>query len=240
MLTIKKRIAPFSSLTLTILGLVLFGGCTPPGPRAVRDGERLIREGKFDRAIRRLEEGARLLPKSAPVWNHLGLAYHNAGRADDAIRAYQQALALDRNLAAARYNLGCLYLEQGNATAAVVELTTYTVLQPNAYAGWVKLATAQLRGRQLDVAERSFHQAQRLNGRAPEALNGLGLVQMQRRHYVEAHQQFSAALRQQPDYAPALLNVAIVSHQHLNNRTFALQKYREYLALKPLPPNTAD
>src|SRR5206468_13134745 len=50
-------------------------------------------------------------------------------------------------------------------------------------------------------------------------------------------QQFRAALHEQPRYTPALLNLAIVAHEYLNNRTFALQEYREYLALQPPPPN---
>jgi tetratricopeptide (TPR) repeat protein len=239
MLAIKKPVGPFAPWGLTI-GLILFGGCAPPGPRAVLDGERLIREGKLEKAIQRLEAGTQLLPRNAPAWNYLGLAYHYAGRADDAVRAYQHALTLDRNLVAARFNLGALYLEENNLPAAVTELTTFTGLQPGSADGWLKLGTAQLRARQLDAAEKSLNQALKLNPRLPEAVNGLGLVQMQRRRYQEAWQQFCAALRQRPDYPPSLLNAAIVSQQHLNNRAFALQKYREYLALKPTPAEEAE
>lgn len=240
MLAIKKPVCSFAPLCLAVLGLILFVGCAPPGPRAVLDGERLIREGRIDVAIRRLETGTQLLPRNAQAWNFLGLAYHHAGRSDDAVRAYQHALALDRNLVAARFNLGALYLEENNLPAAVTELTTFTGLQPGSADGWLKLGTAQLRARQFDAAEKNFNQAIKLNSRSPEAANGLGLVQVQRRRYQEAWQQFCTALRQQSDYPPALLNAAIVSQQHLNNRAFALQKYREYLALKPAPPGGSE
>ncbi|HKI72531.1 MAG TPA: tetratricopeptide repeat protein [Verrucomicrobiae bacterium] len=239
MVTIKKPVAPFSALTLTILGLVLFNGCAEPGPAALLQGERLLREGNYARAIQKLEQAARLLPRDARAWNHLGLAYHGARRSEDAVKAYQQALALDRNLAAAHYNLGCLHLEQNNVAAAQAEFTSYTGLRPNAFDGWTKLGTAQLRARQLDAAEKNFRQAVKLNPRSAEAWNGLGLVQTQRRRYQEACQQFNAALRAQPEYAPALLNAAIVSHQYLNGRALALQKYQEYLALQPQSPNSA-
>ncbi|PYK62791.1 MAG: hypothetical protein DME21_05210, partial [Verrucomicrobia bacterium] len=92
---------------------------------------------------------------------------------------------------------------------------------------------------QLDAAEKNFRQAVKLNPRSAEAWNGLGLVQTQRRRYQEACQQFNAALRAQPEYAPALLNAAIVSHQYLNGRALALQKYQEYLAFQPQSPNSA-
>src|ERR671924_1693193 len=90
MLTTKKRDVSFSVWLPTILVLVLLGGCSPPGPRAVLEGDRLMRKGKFDQAITRLEAGARLLPKKARVWNHLGLAYHHGGRPHDALPAYRQ------------------------------------------------------------------------------------------------------------------------------------------------------
>ena len=240
MFAIKKRAAPISTLTLTVLGLVLCNGCSEPGPRALLQGDWLLREGKCAQAIRILEQAAQLLPKDARAWNHLGLAYHGAGRAEDAVKAYQQALALDRNLAAAHYNLGCLHLEQNNVPGALAELTSYTGLQPNLPHGWTKLGTAQLRARQLEAAEKSFHQALKLNTRSAEAWNGQGLVQTHRRRYQEAYLQFNTALRAQPDYAPALLNLAILSHQYLNGRAPAVQKYREYLALQPQAPGAAD
>ena len=240
MLTMKKRVAPCSAFILTVLGLVLLSGCADPGPRALLQGERLLRGGQSARAIQKLELATRLLPRDARAWNHLGLAYHGAGRREDAVKAYQQALALNRNLAAAHYNLGCLYLEQNNAPAAVAALTSFTGLQPNGSDGWTRLGTAQLRARQLDAADKSFRQALKLNPRSAEAWNGMGLVQTQRRRYPEACQQFNAAMRAQPDYAPALLNAAIVSHQYLNGHALALPQYRRYLALQPQSPAAAS
>ena len=237
MVTIKKLVAPLPALLLTVLGLLLFNGCGQPGPRALLQGERFIHEGDYARAVQRLEQATHLLPKEARAWNHLGLAYHCAGRFSDAIKAYQQALALDRNLAVGHFNLGTLYLAQSNLPSAVLELTSYTGLQPNAPGGWVKLGTAQVRARQTDAGEKSFRQALKLNPHLPEAWNGLGLVQIQRRRYEDAALQFKAALHERPGYTSALLNLAIVEHQYVNNRGFALQKYREYLALQPPPPN---
>jgi tetratricopeptide (TPR) repeat protein len=237
MVAIKKLVAPLPALLLTVFGLLLFNGCGPPGPRALLLGDRLIQEGNYAQAAQRLERATHLLPKEARAWNHLGLAYHASGRFSDASKAYQQALALDRNLAVGHFNLGSLYLDQTNLSSAVLELTSYTGLQPNAAGGWVKLGTAQFRAHQTEASEKSFRQALKLNPHLPEAWNGLGLVQTQRRRYEDAAQQFKAALREQPGYGPALLNLAIVAHQYLNNREFALHMYREYLALQPGPPN---
>src|SRR5438552_3932470 len=126
-----------------------FSGCTPAGQRAMLAGEELIQEGKCDEAIANLQTATGLLPKSAQAWNHLGLAYHGAKQFEPALKAYRTALALDHILGAARYKLGCLYLEQTNTPAAIEELTSYTLLQPGAPEGWIKLGTAQLRARRL-------------------------------------------------------------------------------------------
>jgi tetratricopeptide (TPR) repeat protein len=222
---------------LVVAALVLLCGCSPPGPRALLKGERLIREGKHEQAIQQLQTATRLLPKNAQAWNHLGLAYHGAKQADPAARAYRQALMLDHNLAAARYNLGCLLLEQNDLQGATDQLTSYTLLVPNSADGWLKLGLGQLRARKPDLAEKSFKTALELQPQNAEALNGLGVIQIQRKRASDGLYYFNQALLHHPDYRPALLNAAVVNHQNAGSRSVALQKYRQYLGLQPRPSN---
>jgi tetratricopeptide (TPR) repeat protein len=142
-------------------------------------------------------------------------------------------------LSEARFNLGCLWLTQNKPEAAKAEFTAYTLHWPKAPEGYLKLGAAQLRTREPSAAEKSFNEALRLSPQNAEALNGLGLARLARGQTGEAAQYFQSALKQQPGYRPALLNLAIVAHQYLRDRPLALQKYREYLALKP-PPANAD
>src|SRR2546423_5459283 len=237
MLAIKKRrIGRLRGYAACLL-LAWFCGCTPPGPRALLKGERLIREGKYAEAVESLQTATRLLPKNAQAYNHLGLALHGNKQFAPALPAYQKALALDHKLAAAHYNLGCLYLEQNIPSLAVEQLTSYALLQPNSLDGWLKLGDAQLRDRKFDAAEKSFKAALNLHPNHPEALNGLGIVQVQRRRPQDALTYFNLAATQNPNYSPAVLNAGIVSHQSLNNRPMALEKYRRYLALQPRVAN---
>src|ERR1051326_4758497 len=118
MLAIKKPVARFAAMVLTVLAPALFSGCGDPGARALLQGERLVREHRFSEAIDKLQLATRLMPREAQAWNHLGLAYHGAGQVQEAARAYQQALTLNRNLPAVHYNLGCLHLEQNNLPSA--------------------------------------------------------------------------------------------------------------------------
>src|SRR5438876_3446326 len=234
MLAIKKRRTGCLRATFLALALVFcICGCRPPGPRALLKGERLIREGKYAEAVESLQTATRLLPKNAQAYNHLGLALHGNRQFAPALAAYQKALALDHKLAAAHYNLGCLYLEQNVPSLAVEQLTSYSLLQPNSLDGWLKLGEAQLRDHKFDAAEKSFKAALTLQPHHPEAFNGLGIVQIQRRRPQESLAYFNQAIVQNTNYSPALLNAAIVIQQYSNNRQLALDKYRRYLALQP-------
>ena len=232
MLAIKKR-----GTELLLFVLLILSGCTPPGPRALLKGQRLIQQGKYDQAIQSLQEATRIMPKNAQAYNHLGLALHGKRQLAPALAAYLKALSLDHKLAAAHYNLGCLYLEQNEPAAAIDQLTSYTLLQPNSADGWIKLGNAQLRAHKIDAAEKCFKTGLTLNPRNPEGLNGLGIVQVQRRRPQDALGYFNSALAQKPGYSPALLNAGLVSQDYLNNRPGALEKYRQYLAVQPRAAN---
>jgi tetratricopeptide (TPR) repeat protein len=222
-------------LVLFLAGLIMSCSFTPPGPRALLKGEKLIRQGKYEQAIEPLQTAVQLLPKNAQACNYLALAYHGAKQPAQAMKYYNQALALDHKLTAARFNLGCLYLEENDPVPAMEQFTSYTMVESRSVEGFLKLATAQLRAKRLDLAEKSYKTVLELQTNNVEALNGLGVDYFQRRRMPEAQNYFNLALAQDPDYAPAILNSALLAQQGFNNRTLALQKYKQYLALKPRP-----
>ena len=219
--------------TLSVAGILVCNGCTPAGPRALLDGKELLESGKYTEAVQKFTTATSLMKTNAQAWNYLGVACHRAGDPVRAAKAYQQALVLDRELFEARFNLGCLLLEQGKPDLAKTEFTACTLRRPNSLESWLKLGATQYRLNELTAAEESFRQALRCSANDPEALNGMGLVSLQRRRPNDAAKAFALALKQRPDYRPALLNLATVSHRQLNDSATALQKYREYLALEP-------
>jgi tetratricopeptide (TPR) repeat protein len=250
MLIIKNRAGSYSlsgqiqgSLALSnlvgfALLLALLAGCAPSGPRALLEGKWLIDQGQYPQAIQTLKQATVLFGgTNALAWNYLGVAYQHAGAEAEALMAYQRALALNRDYSEVHFNLGCLWLEQNKIEAAKGEFTAYTLRRPDAVEGFLKLGVTQMRAREPAAAEKSFDEALRLNPQNPEALNGLGLARLQRGRAGEAAQCFASALKQQPGYRPALLNLAIVAHQYLKDRQLALEKYREYMSLKPPPAN---
>ena len=222
----------FAAICLATSVLAL-AGCMPAGPRALLDGKKLLEAGRYTQAVEKLTLATQLLATNAPAWNYLGLARHQAGDITGAVNAYQQALRLDRELFEAHFNLGCLWLDQNKPDLAKNEFTACTLRRANAVEAWLKLGAAHARLGELTAAEEVFQKTLRLSPNQPEALNGLGLVSVQRRRPREAAQYFSLALKQQANFRPALLNLATVLNRDLNDASAAIQRYREYLALQP-------
>ena len=222
-----------------ILGGVLllgFVACTPPGPAALLDGEALLNEEEYAAAIAKLREATDLLPDSAEAWNFLGLAYHRAGKPGEAVKAYKNALRLNVDLLPARYNLGCLFLENGEFKDAENQFKTYEILVNDDPKVRVKIGLAQLEDNRPAEAERSFKAALSRSRAFPEAWNGLGKIYLKRRLVTKAYDHFHTAITEDASFSPAILNQGVVAHQFIKDYSLALQKYRRFMFLDPQSP----
>jgi Flp pilus assembly protein TadD len=86
--------------------VLLLSGCTTlEGYRHFRLGTAALERGELARAVAELELAARLAPERSEVQNHLGIAYAAAGRPREALAAFERAVALDCDNAAAQANL---------------------------------------------------------------------------------------------------------------------------------------
>jgi tetratricopeptide (TPR) repeat protein len=213
----------------------ILAGCTPAGPRAFFDGKNYLDQGDYANAAARFKIAATLLATNAAVWNYYGMALQADHQPQAAAAAYQRAVDLDRDLVEAHFNLGGLWLEQNQPDAARSEFTAYTLRRSNDPAGWLKLGSAQLRLGETVAAEKSFSKVLYLKPADPAAYNGLGLTRIQRGMPRDAVRFFAAATRSDPNFAPALLNLATVSHEFLHDDKTALANLRTYLVLTPPP-----
>jgi tetratricopeptide (TPR) repeat protein len=235
MLAKKNRICRGAIIFCALV--ILAAGCAPPGPRALLKGKKLLERGDYAAAVTEFKTATSLMATNAQAWNYYGVALQHAGQSTDAVLAYQRALALDRDLIEAHYNLGCLWLEQNKPDEAQSEFIAYTLRRSNTLEGWLKLGAAQLCAADVLAAEKSFSTALHFRPDDAEALNGLGLARVQRSRPHEAAEFFAAAVRAHPDYAPAILNLATVEQRYLRDNKSALKNYRAYLALTPHPEN---
>jgi Tfp pilus assembly protein PilF len=66
------------------------------------------------------------------------------------------------------------------------------------------------------------------------------MARVQRSKPRDAVQFFAAALRADPNFAPALLNLATVSQQYLHDNKTAREYFEKYLAITPRPTNWSE
>jgi Flp pilus assembly protein TadD len=90
------------------LCLLIFGCRAIEGARLYRAGTDALERGDTEGAVRSLERAAEQAPDRSEIQNHLGIAYLASGRRDDALRAFERAVALDCDNVAARRNLALL------------------------------------------------------------------------------------------------------------------------------------
>lgn len=91
-------------------------GCGTLGAaRLYATGTAALEEGETSRAIADLERAVALAPDASEIQNHLGLAYQDAGRHPDALRAFERAVELNCENAAAQENLSAARGRMGSA-----------------------------------------------------------------------------------------------------------------------------
>ena len=94
----------------------------------VKLGTYLAETGSTAKAIALLET----LPRDdTEALNALGIAYGHAGRFNDAMKAFERAIALDHTNGLANQNIGTLYLRAGNLAAAEASLRRAIAIDPS-------------------------------------------------------------------------------------------------------------
>ncbi len=257
MLTNKKQPGGFALLITCLLAILC--GCSKPGDRALLQGEKLLARGDYSKALEKLQRAVELKPNHPQAWNYLGLADQAAGNPANAVGHYLKAIDLytaggesDGNAdpSVMFYNLGYAYYEQEQWEPAVEAFRKSTDLGTDFVAAWLQLGSACLHWGTLELSRiqntkasnlliesrAAFSRALDTDPLIPQALNGLGILLRIEKNYVEAAVLFRQALDQRLDYAPALLNLAVVSEKIQGRDEEAMQAYREYLDLELVPP----
>ena len=87
-------------------------------PTVYEQGVQAVESGAYGRALPLLNKVVRSEPDHADAWNYIGFSHRQLKAFDDALAAYQKALAIDRNHRGANEYLGELYLMMGDVAKA--------------------------------------------------------------------------------------------------------------------------
>ena len=124
--TVAKIILPILALLITLdacAGLQDKKSATS----YFEEGAFLVKQGKYDQAIKKYKKGLRIEPRSAVGHNYLGIAYRNKYaqlRSLDwrqrEIEAFKKAIKLDPNFYLPYINLGTTYYNMGDLKEAAL------------------------------------------------------------------------------------------------------------------------
>ena len=160
------------------------------------------------------------------------VGFHQAGRLNEAITCYRQAVALKPDLAGAHSNLGTALCELGMLEEAESSYRRALALQPMQAEAHNNLGTVMFERGKLDEAVTSYRKALALKPDHAEALNNLGAALFQRGEFKEAEASIRRALASAPDYVQALGNLAaMLKTQGRLEEAGAI--YRRLTAIRP-------
>ncbi|HEV2350644.1 MAG TPA: tetratricopeptide repeat protein [Terriglobia bacterium] len=187
---------------------------------------------QFPEAEQEYRAATQLEPKNANLWVGLSIVLNRENKADDAIAAAHQALALNSDLDRAHVALGVGLGTKGDRKGAAAEFRKALSLNPDNGVAHDDLGLSLYRQGDVDGALPEFREALRLNPRDSHAHNNLGEALRKQGNVDAAIAQFRDALRinSNNDLAHMNLGAALVQKGHLK---LALEQYRKGCQLKP-------
>jgi Flp pilus assembly protein TadD len=119
----------------------------------------LVLVGEPGRAVKLLEEGLADQPRNAVLLFNLGFAHHRQEKFAAALEAYRKARKVEKNYPQLLSNISMLYLQTGQAGAAVARLEELVREEPTNSLAWNNLGLARVQAGRLDEAGLAFKTA---------------------------------------------------------------------------------
>lgn len=167
------------------------------------------RAGRFDEALRHLDESVRLNPSDARAHSNRGVALRKTGRDAEAVDAFRQAVRLQAGYAEAHFNLGNALRDTGQAAAALESYQRAVTLRPEVPEMRVNLIELLLRQGLFAPALDAARELARQQADA-RAFNLLGNALAGLKQHAAALDSYARAIAAAPQDARAFANRAAV------------------------------
>ena len=189
-------------------------------------------DAAFDEVVGMLKDVVREDPKVIDAWFMLGNVYAKAGRQQDAIPYFKQALALKPDDEMAVVNLANVYRQLGRDDDALTGYRRFLELDPKNSQVRYEIAEILIDRGELDEAADHLKQALAIEPKLVAARNALGVVALKRGDPAKAEQEIRAAIAAKSDVRLAHFNLALLAEQR---RQFdvAVGEYKQEIALHP-------
>ena len=186
----------------------------------------------FAAALELYDTLLREVPDSPKLWNERGVVLHQAGRTDEALASYRQAVEVDARYALAWNNLGVVQAHKTAADAAIESFRTALRLQGAFSAARLNLALLLYQLRRFQLALEAYRQVLSGEPGSAAAWNGVGLVLVELKRFPDARNAFVRAVEADPAHAGAHYNLSFTL-SNLGDFDGALRATKRALELDP-------
>jgi len=162
----------------------------------------------------------------------MGNALQEQGELEEAIEAYNQALALKPDYAEAYNNMGNALKKQGKSIEAIEAYKKALALKPNYAEAYNNMGTVLQEQGELEEAIDAYKKALALKPDYAEAYYNMGNTLQEQGKLEEAMEALNKALSLKPNYAEAYNNMG-TALQEQGELEEAIEAYKKALALKP-------
>lgn len=195
---ILKRIAGVEGLTFSMTSAM----APKDAKKAYEKGREQVRKKKVAEAQKELEKATTLYPKYAVAWYELGMIHQQAGRKEEARKAYEESLKADAKYINPYLQMTLLWAGESNwkevdtATDRVIQLNPVNF--PQAY---FFNAVANFNLQNFDEAEKSAQEAVKLDEqhRWPKSQHILAVLQANKGQHQQALENMRGYLKFNPN-----------------------------------------
>lgn len=187
------------------------------------------------KGIEALQRSLLINPQQPNLQNNLAIAYIQQKQFDEALRHYDQAVALGGATPALYLMMGALLLDNGFSEDALQKFDAAIAANPGEVNAWYNRGNALRLLRRFDEALTSYRRCIKLAPEHVEARINMGVLLQDLKEYAAAIAYYDEALALRPDSITATYNRALAL-ENTRNFAAALAGYDRVLALSPAYP----
>ena len=115
-----------------------------------------------------------------PMWNKIGIAYHQLGQLELARKSYERAIKLDKKYADAINNVGTVFYAEKKYRTAIARYNKAISISPNSASFWSNLGTAYYARGKFDEMTKAYTRAIELDPEVFEVHGSVGTRMLDR------------------------------------------------------------
>jgi Flp pilus assembly protein TadD len=191
-----------------------------------------IQVGYWENGIALWQHAVNVTRDNFMAHGNLGNVLSRAGRVDEAITNFNEALRLRPDYTDSHTNLGIALAKQGRLAEALPHFSTAASLSPAGAEKYNNLGSAYANLGRIDESIAEYEKALRLKPDYPEAHHNLGLALSKKGQADDAVAHYREALRLKPDYPDAHSNLgaALANQGKIDD---AIREFTEALRIDP-------